>query len=499
MAPPPSDGKKKNIEDAEWYHGFRPRRDAVRLITKPGEFLVRATDTGPSTDIVISAMDDNRKMVNITLKIDTEGKWFIGQSSSANALKTPHKFPTIVDLVEHYRAKGLSRTLKLTQMIIRPTWMIKHENVIYEQKDKLGSGNFCTVYKGKYTPKDGKTMDVAVKISLVAQAAVDLEADEAKESRMAMMREAQIMSYYTHENIIQFYGVACDHQPLLVLMEFCAGGDLLTHLLKHGKNTDEKEKMVYLYEASRGMNFLHKKQCVHRDLAARNCLISNQGQIKIADFGLSKVIDSSDSKKEDDGSGKNKNASNAQVPVRWMAPETLRKDAQGGPAYSRASDIWAFGVMTYEVFSNGIKPWPEDPVKYVATQIRKGNMPKLPDSTPSKIVGLVSQMWAMDPNKRPPMRHIAKEFITMLKDSTSSSSGSTYDPKEMTLNKINGVSRTAFFDHTSTIEFDSNSTVETDSFDKVEKSGGPKPRRTQGSKGGKRGSSLRESKNSVDK
>ncbi|GMS88612.1 hypothetical protein PENTCL1PPCAC_10787, partial [Pristionchus entomophagus] len=291
MAPPPSDGKKKNIEDAEWYHGFRPRKDAFRLITKPGEFLVQATDTGPSTDIVISAMDNNRKMVNITLKIDTEGKWFIGQSSSATALKTPHKFPTIVDLVDHYRVSTGEDTLdKATNQSIIGR-MIKHENVIYEQKDKLGSGNFCTVYKGKYTPKDGKTNDVAVKISLVAQVAVDLESEEAK-SRMAMMREAQIMPYYTHENIIQFYGVACDHQPLLVLMEFCAGGDLLTHLLKHGKNTDEKEKMVYLYEASRGMNFLHKKKCVHRDLAARNCLISNQGQIKIADFGLSKVTDS---------------------------------------------------------------------------------------------------------------------------------------------------------------------------------------------------------------
>ncbi|GMS91151.1 hypothetical protein PENTCL1PPCAC_13326 [Pristionchus entomophagus] len=504
MAPPPSVGKKKNVEDEEWSHGYRPRRDAVRLITKPGEFLVRATDMYPSADIVISAMDDNRKMVNITLKSDAEG-WFLGP---ANERKTPRKFPTIVDLVDHYRAKGLSRTLKLTQMAIRPTWMIKHENVIYEQKDQLGSGNFCTAYKGKYTLKDGKTIDVAVKISLVAQAAAGLESEEAKESRMAMLREAQIMSFYTHENITQFYGIACDHQPLLVLMEFCAGGDLLTHLLKHGKNTDEKEKMVYLYEASLGMFFLHKKQCVHRDLAARNCLISNQGVIKIADFGLSKGIDSSDNKKEDDGSSKNKNGSNAQVPVRWMAPETLLKDAQGGPAYSRASDIWAFGVMTYEVFSNGIKPWPEDPVKYVATQIRKGNMPKLPESTPSKIVGLVSEMWAMDPNKRPVMRQIAKEFNTMLKNSTSSSSGSTYGPKEMTLNKINGVSRTAFFvsgvvggvGHRRFLLIVVLCSCSDSMFNKVETSGGgPKLRRTQGSKGGKRGSSLRESKNSVDK
>lgn len=92
-------------------------------------------------------------------------------------------------------------------------------------------------------------------------------------------------------------------------MEFCAGGDLLSHLLKHGKKTDDREKLIYLYEvycsrladrqlqptvtyrnlphaqAARGMFFLHGKKCVHRDLAARNCLISSLGRIKIADFG----------------------------------------------------------------------------------------------------------------------------------------------------------------------------------------------------------------------
>ncbi|GMS88983.1 hypothetical protein PENTCL1PPCAC_11158, partial [Pristionchus entomophagus] len=478
---------KKNIEDAIWYHGFRPRKDAIRLIVNPGDFLVRATDTGPTTDIVITAMDANRKTVNITLRFDSgSSMWFIAQKST---LPAKFKFPTIVDLIDHYRVHAPSKHLKLSNVITRPTWMIKHEHVVYEEKDKLGADNFCSVYRGKLTT--GQVVkDVAVKISLVAQSAVDMESEEAKESRKAM-QEAQIMSYYSHDNIIQFYGIACDHQPLLVVMEFCAGGDLLSHLLKHGKKTDEKEKMIYLYEASRGMFYLHQKRCVHRDLAARNCLISNQEQIKIADFGESEAID------DEDRSGKNKNASNAQVPVRWMAPETLRKDAP--PKYSNASDIWTFGVMTYEVFSNGIKPWPEDPVKFVATQIRKGNMPKLPAFQDSRTrESDVVRIRTMEPNKRPTMRQIAREFNTIIKDSTSSS-GSTYGANEMTINQIPGVTREEFFEHTNTSEFDdSYTTLDNDSFDKVEKSGDggrPKHNRTKPSKSGpKRGSSLRESK-----
>lgn len=74
---------------------------------------------------------------------------------------------------------------------------------------------------------------------------------------------------------------------------------------------------------------------VHRDLAARNCLISKYGRVKIADFGLSKLVSQL--------AGEQWN--NQQIPVRWMAPETLRPN----PEYSSKSDVWAYGILTYEV------------------------------------------------------------------------------------------------------------------------------------------------------
>ncbi|GMT29148.1 hypothetical protein PFISCL1PPCAC_20445, partial [Pristionchus fissidentatus] len=133
MAPPSQqDQKKKNLENAEWYHGFRPRKDANRLVNEPGEFLVRATDTGPSTDIVITACDENRKKVNLTLRNDGTN-WFIQQSNPNHPIKV--KYPTIVDLVEHYRAHPPSKHLKLSKAIVRPVWMLKHEHVVYEEKE----------------------------------------------------------------------------------------------------------------------------------------------------------------------------------------------------------------------------------------------------------------------------------------------------------------------------------------------------------------------------
>ncbi|PIO57635.1 hypothetical protein TELCIR_20946, partial [Teladorsagia circumcincta] len=89
----------------------------------------------------------------------------------------------------------------------------------------------------------------------------------------------------------QLYGVACDHYPVMIVMEFCPGGNLQDHLQKYNSQIEVGELICYASETSRGMRYLHSKSCVHRDLAARNCLISEAGQIKISDFGLSKIAE----------------------------------------------------------------------------------------------------------------------------------------------------------------------------------------------------------------
>ncbi|VDM98270.1 unnamed protein product [Thelazia callipaeda] len=63
-----------------------------------------------------------------------------------------------------------------------------------------------------------------------------------------------------------------------------------------------------------------------------------------------------------------------QVPVRWMAPETIQKL----PQFSTKSDVWSFGVLMYEIFNDGIKPWPNWDARRCATYIRQGNMPEMP-------------------------------------------------------------------------------------------------------------------------
>ncbi|KAK6056850.1 hypothetical protein COOONC_05638 [Cooperia oncophora] len=119
-----------------------------------------------------------------------------------------------------------------------------------------------------------------------------------------MVHEAQLMSYYVHKHVIQLHGVACDHYPVMIVMEYCPGGNLQNHMQKHKEKVGVPERILLAHEACRGMRYLHEKGCVHRDLAARNCLLSEQGFVKvISDFGLSKIAEELDTtKKKDEGS-----------------------------------------------------------------------------------------------------------------------------------------------------------------------------------------------------
>ena len=140
-------------------------------------------------------------------------------------------------------------------------------------------------------------------------------------------------------------------------MEYCAGGNLENHLRKQGPKISTAERLLYCFEAATGMRYLHSKNCIHRDLAARNCLISNAGFIKITDFGLSQMmpeemkpeaaLDQLNEANPSKHATKQPEAEmKAQVPIRWMAPESLRKKDR---TYSAKTDVWSYGVLCYEV------------------------------------------------------------------------------------------------------------------------------------------------------
>ncbi|VDM93261.1 unnamed protein product, partial [Onchocerca ochengi] len=303
-------------------------------------------------------------------------------------------FDTIIDLVHYYKNNALPEDATfLIYPFHKPKWFLRHENITYDSETGLiGAGNFCDVFEGKLYGK----ISVALKISHDTTEESNLEevgkSDDPKE---LLMHEAYLMSQFKHPNIVKFHGICYDIPSTCIIMERCIGGSLDNHLQHWAHKITTGERIFYGLEAAKGICYLHENDFIHRDLATRNCLISKYGTIKISDFGLSQLA-----------SDVIAVPTKQKIPVRWMAPETIQRE----PRYSAKSDIWSYGVMLYEIFNNGMKPWPDMNVRQCATNIRHGIMPDMPEITPKEIIRLVNKCWRMDVEKRCDSKYIVRKL-----------------------------------------------------------------------------------------
>nr|XP_046211613.1 receptor-type tyrosine-protein kinase FLT3-like isoform X2 [Oncorhynchus gorbuscha] len=157
---------------------------------------------------------------------------------------------------------------------------------------------------------------------------------------------------------------------------------------------EEEEALTYddllsfSYQVAKGMDFLSSKHCIHRDLAARNVLVSQGGLVKIGDFGLARDVHN-DSNYVVRG--------NVRLPVKWMAPESI---FQG--MYTMQSDVWAYGILLWEVFSLGLTPYPGIKVDnnfYV--MIERGFKMEQPYYASESVYKMMCKCWALEPRGRP--------------------------------------------------------------------------------------------------
>jgi activated CDC42 kinase 1 len=134
-----------------------------------------------------------------------------------------------------------------------------------------------------------------------------------------------------------------------------------------------------------------------RDLAARNILVFNKNKVKISDFGLSRAL----------GVGKDYYKTNFNVnlklPIAWCAPECVNY-----LKFTSASDVWAYAVCLWEMFSYGFQPWPAFTGHQILAAIDKPNFHRLeqPECCPKDYYTLMIKCWNHEPAKRPKFSEI---------------------------------------------------------------------------------------------
>lgn len=277
-------------------------------------------------------------------------------------------------------------------------------NIIYI-KD-LGQGAFGRVFQAKapgLVAEEDFTL-VAVKM---------LKEDASQDMRLDFEREACLLAEFDHPNIVKLLGVCAIGKPMCLLFEFMARGDLneflrscppyITQRVETPRpDVTHRDLLSISHQVAAGMVYLSERKFVHRDLATRNCLIDEDMVVKIADFGLSHKIYLQDYYKGDEHDA---------IPIRWMPLESILYNK-----YTIESDVWAFGVCLWEIFSFALQPYygmtHEEVVKYV----KEGNVLNCPENTPLAIYSLMRKCWNRKPTDRPSFSVIYETLQRIIAD-----------------------------------------------------------------------------------
>uniref|UniRef100_A0A914PEC6 Protein kinase domain-containing protein n=1 Tax=Panagrolaimus davidi TaxID=227884 RepID=A0A914PEC6_9BILA len=172
----------------------------------------------------------------------------------------------------------------------------------------------------------------------------------------------------------------------------------------------KKEFLIFAWQISNGMQYLASEGIIHRDLAARNILINGFKVAKISDFGLSVQIND---KHKNSPTNNILQIETGKLPVKWLAIESLKNYE-----FSLQSDIWAFGIVLFEMYSFGEMPFAEIENSQLLKHLEDGNQLEKPELCPNEIYEIMLKCWNSNPTFRPFFDELITFFTVFLEHST---------------------------------------------------------------------------------
>lgn len=287
-------------------------------------------------------------------------------------------------------------------------WLIPSDDV--SVGGVIGEGAFGLVCKGTMSGPKGMAVRVAIK---------QLKTNAIDEEREEFLREMDIMKQVgRHPNIVTMYGLCEEPDFRCMVMEYVPFGDLKHYLqnlrkqlslavstLKTSLRMDESvtaamhssligtdqlqysldpaELQSFAAQVANGMAHLESLSITHRDLAARNILVGENKQLKISDFGMSRP-------------GVYVKMSKGVIPLRWLSPEAIKDNI-----YSTKSDVWAYGIVLWEIVTLGGFPYPTVCDKDLLQYLLDGNRLEKPISCSDEIYAVMTECWRLCARDRP--------------------------------------------------------------------------------------------------
>ena len=248
----------------------------------------------------------------------------------------------------------------------------------YEILQELGQGAMGIVYLGK-DPSINR--EVAVKTINYG----DIAPDELSDVKTRFFREAEAAGKLSHPNIVTIYDMGEDHDMAYIAMDLLKGKEL-THYCQKQNRLSLKRVLKIVSAVAEALGYAHSRQVVHRDIKPANILLLDDDQVKVADFGIARVISSS----------------KTQTGVIFGTPSYMSPEQVAGKKVDGRSDLFSLGVVFYELLS-GARPFRGDNMTallYAVSNTEYVPLDEIAPKTPSGCVEIVERLLVKGVSKR---------------------------------------------------------------------------------------------------
>ncbi|KRX90413.1 Tyrosine-protein kinase Fer [Trichinella pseudospiralis] len=378
---------RKQLANESYFHGYLTEKDASEILKDQpnGCFLVHTTNERGVLNPVMLAVTHYGKVVHHALNVGILGKCF-GKT---------RVFNSVPEMIAHHMESGEFIDDRIKFQLISAAnysdWQIKTEKTVIIRED-IAQGSFakvsfgCCIDNGKYT-----------------EAAFKCPKDIPGVDTVGMMyTEHRLLQQLDCPNIVKPFGITVFAEIPMMVVEYANEGSL-DNCLKRS-SFEVKRKMEFCLQIASALQYLKRKKLIHRNIGANNCLLFKNFEkhtVKLSDFTWCQEI-----------SEVEKNLPS--ISVRSSAPESL-----GESMWSYESDLWMFGVLMWEIFTDGIRPHGNvgiEDAEAFSTYLMEGNSLEMLPVIPAAIQTIILRLNTINPANRGNVETVLKELNDLLSE-----------------------------------------------------------------------------------